>query len=183
MAHSPLEAGLGVDESISLGTSPAKVAKTVFEHFDQHPASRVRVGRGPSGNEGIVGDHRYLMAHIPVVLAVGPNRVTQDVLQWVRRRSHVEVGADKTGSVVVVVFDGMPRNVAAPYDALTVAFVTRECEAGDAVAFSRHRPVEAVEDEYQLVQPVIIDHVDDRAAASHDQDRVVLALDLGADLV
>src|SRR5882762_2855809 len=133
------------------GSSPAESAQVVFEHLDDLLAGQKRVRRRTPGNERVVDNHRRLLAEVAVVAAVRTGGVAQDVFEWVWRGTHVEFGhAEETGAILVVVFLAVTGDVLSPDDALPVFPVPRECQAGHAVAFSRHRLAGSAERKHQL---------------------------------
>ena len=85
----------------------------------------------------------------------------------------VFAGAHEAGAVVVVVFEAVAGDVFAPNDASTIVHVAREGKAGNAVAFRANRLPRPHEGEDQVVEPLVVDQIDDRAGAADDQNRIV----------
>ena len=143
----------------------------------------VGVRRGAAGDEGVVDDDRRLLAEVADVPAVRAGGIAEDVLERVGRGAHVEVRPHESRAVLVVVFDAVAGDTLAGDDALAILLVPGEGQAGDAIALGGHRLVGLVEAEDQVVDPLVVGQVDDRPAAAHDQDGVVLLGQALADLV
>ena len=87
------------------------------------------------------------MPHPTVVLAIGANRIPQNVFQWVKWRAKISrsvhrlviipVHLGEPGTVFVVVFAGVAGDMLAPDDALAVSPVAGKGETGHAVALRR----------------------------------------------
>src|SRR2546423_10989174 len=152
---------------------PAVPAQAALQHLDHLLPGAERVRGGPSGHERLVDDDGDLPAEVAVVPAVRTGRVAQDVLQRVRRRAHVEVDAEEPGAVLVVVFLAVPGNVLSPDDALAVAPVPREGQAGHPVALRTDELPAAQERQDDVVQPAVVGPVHNGTAPAHNEQRVV----------
>src|SRR5207248_9410731 len=101
-------------------------------------------------------------------------RIAQDVLQRVGGRPHIEVNADESRAVFIVILLAVAGHVLTPDNALTVLPVARKGEAHNPVAFGSYRLGMAEEGENNVVDPLIICEVNDRTTATHDQQRIVV---------
>ena len=99
--------------------------------------------------------------------------VTEDVLQRIGWRTHVEVGPQEPGAVLVVVLEGVASHPLALEDALPILRVASEREAGHAIAFRGDWLFLAIEAEDEVVDALVVDHIDDWPAAADEQQRVV----------
>src|SRR5579862_2077485 len=82
---------------------PTPTSETLFQDFNHLLACEIGVRGRAARHERVVHYHRGLLADVAMIGAIGPGGVAQDVLEGIRRRAHVQISAQETGAVFVVV--------------------------------------------------------------------------------
>jgi len=126
--------------------------------------SSICLGAFDTESDALVGYliiSRYVDAWHVMNIAVAPSErrrgIAQDVLQRVRRRSHIEVSAEEAGAVMVVVLQAVPGYSLVLDNRPAVLDITGERQAGDAIALRGDEIVLLIEGENEIMDTLIVD--------------------------
>src|SRR5438876_2163371 len=122
------------------------------------------------------------MPKIANVCTLRTGRITQYVFQGIWRRTHVNVRADKSGTIFVIIFFTMASNVFAPDNTLAYPHVTRKGKTCNTVTDGRNRFSAFVKAKKQIMNPVIVCHVNNRTTATYQKDAIIW-LNISLDLI
>ena len=155
---------------------PAVALQPLFQDLANELADQRGILRGSSRQKWIVQDRGHFFTYSAVVLAMWSGGVPQDVFQWVEGRAKVGTSVHwltviaihlcEAGSFFVVILSSMSCDIFASDDTFTICPVSRKCKAGYAVTFCGNEFIAINITENQIVEALIVDHVDHWSAST-----------------